>query len=224
MIGASLLQLQDRRLREIAKMPFVRSALAAAAILGVVTAEVALAQTTSPTISSKIDDVSQWTTQQWNRAKARWEKETDKWADCQKQATDQDLTGRKSWSFLASCMTPPSASSKIDDVSRWTTQQWNRAKAKWEKETGKWADCQKQAKDQDLTGRKDWSFLASCMTPPAASSKIDDVSRWTTQQWNRAKAKWEKEADKWADCQKQSKDQNLTGRKSWSFLASCMSS
>jgi hypothetical protein len=43
-------------------------------------------------------------------------------------------------------------------------------------------------------------------------------------QWNRAKAKWEKETEKWADCQRQSKDQNSTGRKSWSFLASCMTS
>jgi hypothetical protein len=205
-------------------MSFVRSALAAAAIL-VVTSQVSLAQTTAPssTISSKIDDVAQWTTKQWNRAKANWEKQTEKWADCQKQAKEQDLTGRKSWSFLASCMTP-SASSKIDDVSQWTTKQFNRAKARWEKEADKWADCQKHAKDQDLTGRKSWSFLASCMTGSSASSKIDDVSQWTTKQFNRAKTKWEKETDKWADCQKQAKDQDLTGRKSWSFLASCMSS
>jgi hypothetical protein len=205
-------------------MSFVRSALAAAAILGVVTSHVALAQTTTPSspISSKIDDVTQWTTQQWNRAKAEWEKETGKWADCQKQS--KDLTGRESWSFLASCMTPSTASSKIDDVTHWTTEQWNRARAKWEKQTGKWADCQKQARDQDLTGRESWSFLASCMAPSSVSSKINDVTHWTTQQWNRAKAKWEKQTEKWADCQKQSKDQDLTGRKSWSFLASCMSS
>jgi hypothetical protein len=207
-------------------MSFLRSALAAAAIFGVVTSGVALAQTTtpSPTISSKVDDVSQWTTEQWNRAKAGWEKETDKWADCEKQSNDQNLTGRKSWSFLASCMTPSSASSKIDDVGQWTTGQWNRAKARWEKETDRWADCERQSKDHDLTGRKSWSFLASCMTPSSVSSKVDDVSRWTTKQWNRAKAKWETQTQKWADCQKQSKDQDLTGRKSWSFLASCMSS
>jgi hypothetical protein len=147
-------------------MSFVRSALAAAAILGVVTSQVALAQTTthSSTISSNIDDVTQWTTEQWNRAKAKWEKETEKWTDCQKQAKDQDLSGRKSWSLLASCMTPSSVSSKIDDVTQWTAKQWSRAKTKWEKETEKWADCQKQAKDQDLSGRKSWSFLASCMS------------------------------------------------------------
>ncbi len=74
-----------------------------------------------------------------------------------------------------------------------------------------------------MTGRKSWSFLASCMMP-STSSKIDDVSKWTSKQWNRAKAEWEKEKEKWADCQKLAKDQNLTGRKSWSFLASCMTS
>jgi hypothetical protein len=93
-------------------MSFVRSALIAAAILGVVTsgavlAQTALAQTTTPSssTSSKIDDVSKWTSKQWDRAKAKWEKEKEKWADCQKQSKDQNLIGRKSWSFLASCMT-----------------------------------------------------------------------------------------------------------------------
>jgi hypothetical protein len=126
---------------------------------------------------------------------------------------------------LAQTTTPPSStSSKVDDVSKWTSKQWNRAKANWVEEKEKWADCQKQSEDQNLTGRKSWSFLASCMTPASTSSKIDDVSQWTSRQWNRAKAKWEKETEKWADCQRQSKDQNLTGRKSWSFLASCMTS
>jgi hypothetical protein len=89
-------------------MCIIRSALAAVAILGIiVTSGVAPAQTTAPapTTSSKTDDVSKWTTRQWNRAKAEWAKEKQKWADCQKQSKDQKLTGRKSWSFLASCMT-----------------------------------------------------------------------------------------------------------------------
>jgi hypothetical protein len=88
-------------------MSFVRSALVAAAMLGVVTPGAALAQATtpSPSTSSKIDDVSQWTSKQWNRAKTEWAKDKEKWADCEKQSKDQNLTGRKSWSFLASCMT-----------------------------------------------------------------------------------------------------------------------
>ena len=84
-------------------MSFVRSVFVAAVVLGAVTSGVALAQTTTP--SSKVDDVSKWTSKQRNQAKAKWAKENEKWADCQKQAKDQNLTGRKSWSFLASCMT-----------------------------------------------------------------------------------------------------------------------
>jgi hypothetical protein len=92
-------------------MSFVRSALICAAVLGVVTSGVALAQTATPakpessSTSSKIDDVSKWTRKEWNKAKAEWAKEKEKWADCEKQSKDQKLTGRKSWSFLASCMT-----------------------------------------------------------------------------------------------------------------------
>src|SRR5262249_36664802 len=118
--GPPLLDLQESRIREPITMSFVRSVLVAVAIFGVVTSGVALAQTTTPSsTSSKIDDVSKWTTQQWDRAKAEWEKEKEKWADCQKQSKDQNLTGRKRWSFLASCMTPSSMSAKIDDVSKW---------------------------------------------------------------------------------------------------------
>ena len=87
-------------------MSFARSTLVAAAILGMVTSGVALAQTTTPSsTSSTVDDVSKWTSKHWNQAKAKWAKEKEKWADCQKQSKDQKLTGRKSWSFLASCMT-----------------------------------------------------------------------------------------------------------------------
>ncbi|HLK84298.1 MAG TPA: hypothetical protein VKT99_22785 [Xanthobacteraceae bacterium] len=56
------------------------------------------------------------------------------------------------------------------------------------------------------------------------SSVVDGLSNWTSRQWNWAKAEWAKEKDKWTDCQRQSQEQNLTGPKSWSFLASCMSS
>jgi hypothetical protein len=98
-------------------MSFVRSAFVSAAILGIVMSGVGLAQTAPPStpessssatsskIDSKIDDVSKWTSKQWNQAKAKWAKEKEKWADCQKQSSDQKLTGRKSWSFIASCMT-----------------------------------------------------------------------------------------------------------------------
>jgi hypothetical protein len=91
-------------------MAFVRPALIAVAILGGVTSGV-IAQTAPETskppssMSSKIDDVSNWTSEQWNNAKVEWAKEKEKWTDCQKQADGKKLSGRESWSFLASCMT-----------------------------------------------------------------------------------------------------------------------
>ena len=78
---------------------FVRSVLATA-ISSVVASGVALAQTTS----SITDDVSNWTSKQWTLAKVERAKGKEKWTDCQKQSTDQNLTGPNSWSFLAYCM------------------------------------------------------------------------------------------------------------------------
>ena len=72
----------------------------------------------------------------------------------------------------------------------------------------------------------------SANTPaPAASaptssnpSAVAQVETWTTKQWDAAKKEWAKDKTKWADCQKQSRQQKLEGRKSWSFLYKCMSS
>jgi hypothetical protein len=96
-------------------MSFVRSALLSAAVVGLVMSGEGLAQTPAPDASkdssikakveAKAEDVAKWTTKEWNKAKVQWAKEKEKWADCQKQSKDQKLTGRKSWSFLASCMT-----------------------------------------------------------------------------------------------------------------------
>jgi hypothetical protein len=101
-------------------MSFVRSALISAAIAGMAMSSVALAQeapapapapapakepSTAAKIESKADAVAKWTVKEWAKAKAQWAKEKEKWAGCQKQSKDQNLSGRKSWSFLASCMT-----------------------------------------------------------------------------------------------------------------------
>jgi hypothetical protein len=99
-------------------MKAVRSAFAAAAIFAIAASGAALAQETTPPSTtpapssepasktpSKVDEVSKWSSRQWNRAKAQFAKEKNKWTDCQKQSKDQKLTGRKSWSFLYSCMT-----------------------------------------------------------------------------------------------------------------------
>lgn len=96
-------------------MSLVRSALVSVAIAGMVMSGEVLAQAPSPEpsakepsttakIESKADEVAKWTTKEWNKAKTQWAKEKEKWAGCQKQSKDQGLTGRKSWSFLASCM------------------------------------------------------------------------------------------------------------------------
>ena len=74
-------------------------------------------------------------------------------------------------------------------------------------------------------------------TPPAAKtaplaaapdsakpSAAAQVENWTTKQWDAAKREWAKDKKKWADCNKQSKDKKLEGRKSWSFLYTCMKS
>jgi hypothetical protein len=102
-------------------MSLVRSALVSVAVAGLVMSGEVLAQAPAPDqtapakepsttakIEAKADEVSKWTTKEWNKAKAKWAKEKEKWADCQKQSKDQGLAGRKSWTFLASCMTSSS--------------------------------------------------------------------------------------------------------------------
>jgi|RhiMethySRZTD1v2_1073278.scaffolds.fasta_scaffold4172990_2 hypothetical protein len=54
---------------------------------------------------------------------------------------------------------------------------------------------------------------------PTATEKATTI---TKEQWNRMKGKWAQEKEKWADCRKQSKSQKLSGTKSWTFIASCM--
>lgn len=99
-------------------MSLVRSALISVAVAGLLMSGEVLAQAPAPEqtapakepstaakIEAKADEVAKWSTKEWNKAKAQWVKEKEKWAGCQKQSKDQGLTGRKSWSFLASCMT-----------------------------------------------------------------------------------------------------------------------
>jgi hypothetical protein len=99
-------------------MSALRGSLIALALIGTLSAGAALAQTPGTgdkqtpgtgdkmraAASSTADDVSKWTNKQWNAAKAKWSKEKDKWGSCNKQATEQKLTGRQSWSFIYTCM------------------------------------------------------------------------------------------------------------------------
>jgi hypothetical protein len=55
-------------------------------------------------------------------------------------------------------------------------------------------------------------------------STAAQVETWTSMQWEAAKEKWAKDKAKWAGCQEQSSKQKLEGRKSWSFLYTCMTS
>jgi hypothetical protein len=55
-------------------------------------------------------------------------------------------------------------------------------------------------------------------------STATQVETWTNTQWEAAKEKWAKDKAKWASCQEQSSKQKLEGRKSWSFLYTCMTS
>ena len=90
-------------------MPVLRTACAVALLVFVAAAALAQsaapAPSPTPTISSKVDDVSKWTSKQWKAAKTKWAKERQKWADCEKQSKEFKLSGKQSWSFLAMCMT-----------------------------------------------------------------------------------------------------------------------
>jgi hypothetical protein len=94
---------------ELSFMSVTRMSLIAAALAGSLACGVAAAQTPSGAdmraqASQAADDASKWTQKQWNAAKAKWSKEQARWDACNKKATDQKLSGRKSWSFIANCM------------------------------------------------------------------------------------------------------------------------
>jgi hypothetical protein len=68
---------------------------------GIAVAQTPATPTAEPSVTTKVEH---WSTRQWNAAKADWARDKTKWAGCQQQSTDQKLTGRKSWSFLYTCM------------------------------------------------------------------------------------------------------------------------
>lgn len=78
---------------------------ASVVVAGITACGAALAQAPAPSTPSTAAQVETWTTAQWETAKLKWAENKTKWADCQKQSDKQKLEGRKSWSFLYSCMT-----------------------------------------------------------------------------------------------------------------------
>jgi hypothetical protein len=67
----------------------------------------AKAQTAAPSASSApaSSRAETWTKKQWDAAQKQWAKDKTRWSDCQKQSGEKHLDGRKSWSFLYTCMT-----------------------------------------------------------------------------------------------------------------------
>ena len=95
-------------------MSRIRIALLSSAILVFAATAPALAQNQTPPqsseksaagLSTKMEEISNWTKKQWYAAKAKWVKEKAKWAVCQSRAAEKKLSGRKSWPFLYGCMT-----------------------------------------------------------------------------------------------------------------------
>ena len=54
---------------------------------------------------------------------------------------------------------------------------------------------------------------------PSTAAKVES---WTKKQWNATKQKWSQDKAKWNACNQDTKDQKLSGRKSWSYLYDCM--
>ena len=51
------------------------------------------------------------------------------------------------------------------------------------------------------------------------ASRAAKVESWTKKQWNAAKQKWSQDKAKWKACNQDTKDKELSGRKSWSYLS-----
>jgi hypothetical protein len=118
--GAPQYQWMLNHIKEYAPMFHIRFHLAAVALTAVMSSGAVVAQTlvsppatkSSPAASapdtskpSIATQVETWTNTQWEASKEEWAKDKAKWADCQEQSSKQKLEGRKSWSFLYTCMT-----------------------------------------------------------------------------------------------------------------------
>lgn len=68
------------------------------------------------------------------------------------------------------------------------------------------------------------STTAKTQTAPSASAASSRAETWTKKQWDSAQKEWARDKTRWSDCQKQSGQKHLDGRKSWSFLYTRMTS
>jgi hypothetical protein len=84
-------------------MRYIRVAVGAV-LVATTLAVAAPAQAPSRTEPSTADQVKHWTQRQWSAAKTEWQKDKAKWDMCNQRATQQHLSGRKSWSYIYDCM------------------------------------------------------------------------------------------------------------------------
>jgi hypothetical protein len=100
-------------------MNLLRPSLIAVALSGIIFSGIALAQTPAspqaapstasapvPTERPDAAKVDTWSRKKWDATRRGWARDKQKWADCRKQAADENLIGRKSWPFLYHCMNP----------------------------------------------------------------------------------------------------------------------
>jgi hypothetical protein len=83
----------------------IRWLLAMALVAGAVGTGVAFSQSAQEAQAKATPTEKAISARQWSRMKRQWSKQTVKWTSCNKQADDQKLAGRKSRTFIASCMT-----------------------------------------------------------------------------------------------------------------------
>lgn len=75
------------------------------------------------------------------------------------------------------------------------------------------------ANAETAAARRERTAPAAASSGSAASARVET---WTRKQWDSAQKEWAKDQAKWSGCQKQSGEHHLGGRKSWSFLYTCM--
>jgi len=59
-------------------------------------------------------------------------------------------------------------------------------------------------------------------TTSTISNAVSEVKHWTWKKWKQARHEWKKDKAKWEGCNQKATDQKLSGRASWSFIYTCM--
>ncbi|WP_210251885.1 hypothetical protein [Methylocystis heyeri] len=100
-------------------MKLMRASFATVTLAGVISSQLAFAETPAPPARNPATPsttpapaepavakrIETWTEKEWSEAVKEWSKDEAKWASCKEKSEAQKLSGRKSWSFLYTCMT-----------------------------------------------------------------------------------------------------------------------